>query len=119
MTNISYYTITVNFSIGEFISLATYSTQVTFLSEYLKQRNTTDVITSQLEPVSYRVTIVAYNSEGMSSQPTSKNFGMNIHTCIATYVLYLVVPYVCIIPIYHNLPVNSCILYSSHPRVIA
>ena len=99
-------------------SLVTYSTSITFLSEYLKQINSTNV-TLQHKPFSYRITIVAYNSEGMSSQPTSKHFGMNIHTCIATYVLYLVVPYVCIILIYHNLPVNSCILYSSHPRVIA
>ena len=85
MSEISYYTINVNFSTGEFMSLVTYSTSVTFLSEYLKQINITN-ITLQHEPFSYRIMIVAYNSEGMSSQPTSKYFGMNMHTCITTYV---------------------------------
>ena len=99
MSEISYYTINVNFSTGEFMSLVTYSTSVTFLSEYLKQINSTN-ITLQHEPFSYRIMIVAYNSEGMSSQPTSKYFGMNMHTCIATYLLYLIISFVCIIPIY-------------------
>ena len=118
MSEISHYTINVNFSTGEFMSLVAYNRYVTILSEYLKQTNNNPNntnVTLQLDPFSYTITIVAYNSEGMSSQPTSKYFGMNIHTCIATNVLYLVVSFVRIISIYHNLPVSSHNLYSSYP----
>ena len=65
MANISYYEISIN--TGK-LSAETNNTSVTLLIESLEEiyfNNTLLII------------IVVYNTEGMSSQPTSKSFGMN------------------------------------------
>ena len=41
--------------------------------------------TLQPESFKYTITIVVYNREGMSSQSTSKSFGMKIYIYIYTY----------------------------------
>ena len=66
MANISYYEIDINFSTGKLVSVEANSTNVTLqLPESLD--------------FNYTITIVVHNSEGLSSQPTSKSFGMKIH----------------------------------------
>ena len=77
MTNISYYEISINFSTGDLMSVETSNTRVTFLLKYLNETNNNNIT---LLPKSlytkYIITIVIYNSERMSSQSTSKSFGM-------------------------------------------
>ena len=79
MANISYYEISINFSTGNLMSVNTNSTHVTFLLEHLKETNSTS-ITSLLESLHYIITLVVYNTEGMSSNPTSLRYGIKIHT---------------------------------------
>ena len=87
MTKISYYQINGNFSTGTLMSEETNNTHVTFLLEYLKEtRNTNSTL--QPESFGYTITIVVYNREGMSSQPTSKSFGMNY---IHSYKLHIII----------------------------
>ena len=67
MTDICYYEINVNFSSGKLMSVEANSINVTL------------PITESLD-FNYTITIVVHNSEGMSSEPVSKSFGMIIHT---------------------------------------
>ena len=78
MTDISYYEINVDFSTGKLMSV---------------EANNTDVTLSLPESLdfNYTITIVVHDSEGMSSEPASKSFGMKIHTqlcnSMCTYVI--------------------------------
>ena len=63
MANISYYEISIN--TGK-LSVETNNTSVTLLIESLEEIYFNNTLL-----------IVVYNTEGMSSQPTSKSFGMN------------------------------------------
>ena len=97
MAKISYYELEINFNFSteQLTSVVTSSTHVTILPpEYMEEINDTDIALLP-ESFDYTITIVVYNSVGMSSQPTSRDFGMRIHTI--NYVfneLYLVVSYV-------------------------
>ena len=82
MTKISYYEINVNFSTGKLMSEETNDTHVTFVLEYEEEMNNTN----SPESFNYAITIVVYNSEGTSSQPTSKSFGMKIQMYTAMYL---------------------------------
>ena len=79
MAKISYYQINVKFSTGKLKSLETSNTYVTFLLEYEEEMSNTNSIL-QPDSFNYTITIVVYNRERMSSQPTSKSFGMRMHT---------------------------------------
>ena len=85
MTDISYYEVNVKFSTGKPMSEETNNTRVTFLIEYEEEMSNANS-TLQSESFDYTITIVVYNSEGMSSQPTSKSFGMKIHTQLYIYI---------------------------------
>lgn len=64
MAKISYYEINVNSSAGKLVSVETDKSVITLpLPEHLEEFN-------------FKITIVVYNSEGMSSPSTSRNFGM-------------------------------------------
>ena len=77
MANISYYEISINFSTGNLMSVETGNTHVTFLLEYLNETNNTNItLLPKSLYTNYIITIVVYNSERMSSQSTSKSFGM-------------------------------------------
>ena len=65
MANISYYEININ--TGK-LSVETNNTSVTLLIESLEEIYFNNMLL---------IIIVVYNTEGMSSQPTSKSFGMN------------------------------------------
>ena len=81
MANISYYEISINFSTGNLMSVETGNTHVTFLLEYLNETNNTNItLLPKSLYTNYIITIVVYNSERMSSQSTSKSFGMKKHT---------------------------------------
>ena len=82
MTKISYYEINVNFSTGKLMSEETNDTHVTFVLEYEEEMSNTN----SPESFNYAITIVVYNSEGTSSQPTSKSFGMKIQMYTAMYL---------------------------------
>lgn len=69
MKSINYYQITADFNSGEVLSAETNSTSVIFLPRYLE--NSTNA--------SYIISIVVFNSEGMSSPRASRSFGMKIH----------------------------------------
>ena len=73
MKNISYYEISIN--TGK-LSVETNNTSITLLLESLKEIDFNNTLS---------ITIVVYNSEGISSQPTSKSFGMKIYSYTATY----------------------------------
>ena len=85
MTKIGYYEINVNSSAGNLMSVETNNTHVTFL------------LPEHLEGFNFKITIVVYNREGMSSQSTSRSYGMKMHTHAATYLtdcIYVVVSYI-------------------------
>ena len=65
MTNNSYYDITVNLRTSKLVSVETNNTNVIILHKYFKKSY-----------INYAITIVVYNSEGMSSHATSRSFGM-------------------------------------------
>ena len=71
MARISHYVINVNFIPGKNVSAESNSTSVIF-EDLEEMTNATDLM----------ITIVVFNIKGMSSQPTSRNFGMKIHTYI-------------------------------------
>ena len=71
MTDISYYETSIN--TGK-LSVDTKKPSATFLLESLEELELNNT---------FSITIVVYNIEGMSSQPTSKSFGMNIHSYTA------------------------------------
>ena len=73
MTKINHYEISIN---NGKLSVETNNTSVTLLLESLEELEVNNT---------FSVTIVVYNSEGMSSQPTSKSFGMNIHNYTTAY----------------------------------
>ena len=76
LANISY-EISINFSTGNLMSVETGNTHVTFLLEYLNETNNTNItLLPKSLYTNYIITIVVYNSERMSSQSTSKSFGM-------------------------------------------
>ena len=89
MTKINHYEISNN---GK-LSVETNNTSVTLLPESLEELEVNNT---------FSITIVAYNSEGMSSQPTSKSFGMNIHTVHSSYVFsnFILVSYVLLLCTY-------------------
>ena len=91
MANINYYDINVNFSTGELVSVDTNNTYVTNLLEHLNRTHSINV-TLLPESLHYTITIVVYNTEGMSSQSTTQSFGIKMHNTI-TYLtsVYLVV----------------------------
>ena len=64
MANISHYEISIN--TGK-LSVETNNTSITLLLESFEKIEFNNTLS-----------IVVYNNEGMSSQPTSKSFGMNI-----------------------------------------
>ena len=65
MTNNSYYDITLNLRTSKLVSVETNNTNVIILHKYFKKSY-----------INYTITTVVYNSEGMSSHPTSRSFGM-------------------------------------------
>ena len=66
MSKIKFYDVNISSDNGESVSMETNRTVIRFLpSEHL----------NNMSSISYIITIVVYNSEEMSSQPTSKNFG--------------------------------------------
>ena len=66
MSKIKFYDVNVSSDNGESVSMETNSTVIRFLpSEHLNNKSN----------ISYILTIVVYNSEETSSQPTTKNFG--------------------------------------------
>ena len=73
MTDISYYETSIN--TGK-LSVDTKKPSATFLLKSLEELELNNT---------FLITIVVYNSEGMSSQPTSKSFGMNIHNYTTAY----------------------------------
>ena len=75
MANISYYETSVNDIVSQ-LSVETNYTSATLQVESLEEID-----------LNYTITIVVYNNKGMSSQPTSKRFGMklNSYTAIHTY----------------------------------
>ena len=90
MAYISYYEISIN--TGK-LSVETSNTSVTLLLESFEELDFSNT---------FSITIVVYNSEGMSSQPTSKNFGMNILTVHSYYVFskFILVSYVLLLYTY-------------------
>ena len=76
MTEIGYYEINVNYSTGNFMLVETNVTTVSLL------------LPEHLEEFNFKITIVVYNIDGMSSQSTPRSFGMKIHTqlCIEQIV---------------------------------
>ena len=68
MSKIKSYDVNISSDNGESVSMETNSTVISFLPSKLNNKSN----------ISYILTIVVYNSEEMSSQPTSKNFGKQI-----------------------------------------
>ena len=77
MANISYYEISINNTISN-LSVKTNYTNATLQIDSLEEID-----------FSYTITTVVYNDEGISSQPTSKRFGMKLLSYITTYT-YLI-----------------------------
>ena len=100
MANINYYDINVNFSTGELVSVETNNTYVTNLLEHLNRTHSINV-TLLPESLHYTITIVVYNTEGMSSQSTTQSFGIKMHNTV-TYLtsVYLVVSYILLLHTY-------------------
>ena len=73
MANISYYETSINNIISQ-LSVETNYTSATLEVESLEEIDFNGTIT-----------IVVYNNEGMSSQPTSKRFGMRLNSCTAIH----------------------------------
>ena len=73
MTDISYYETSI--STGK-LSVDTKKPSATFLLKSLEELELNNT---------FSITIAVYNSEGMSSQPTSKSFGMSIHNYTTAY----------------------------------
>ena len=69
MSKIKFYDVNISSDNDESVYMETNSTVISFLpSEHLNNKSN----------ISYILTIVVYNSEEMSSQPTSKIFGKQI-----------------------------------------
>ena len=73
MANISHYEIIINNIISQLSVEANYTSA------------TLQVETFEEVDFSYTIIIVVYNNEGISSQPTSKRFGMKIHMAVAIH----------------------------------